>query len=160
MGILIDSALKRQLEVPAVYARLIFAGLALSKDTARDIEKCWQVTAKEIDVLYIRSCPSEILNLIATHSCLEHFGSDVLGRIPGVYAYSRNPALCSCLEWRSDCICKLWAWRLDLDPQLCRRGFILPVTNACGWFTELWVYRHARDLSPFLLQTRRKAVAA
>ena len=160
MSILIDNGLRRQLEVPAVYASLIFAGLTLREDTARDIEKHWQVTAREINALCIRSCPSEVLNLLATRSCVEHFGSDVVSRIPGVITYSRDPALCNCLEWRPDCVCGLLAWRLDLDPQLSRRGFILPVTNARGWFTQLWVYRHARDSRPFLLQTRREAVAA
>lgn len=160
MSILIDDALRRQLEVPAVNAYLIFSVLYLREDTAADIEKHWQKTAKEIDALRIRSCPGETLNLILGHLCLRRFGAAVLSRVPGFYSFSRNPVLCSCSEWRSDCVCSLRAWRLDLDPQLCRRGFLMPLRDSRGWLNQLLIFRHPRDSAPFVLRTRWEALAA
>ena len=161
MAILIDKSLRRQLAAPAVYGHLIFNCLSLLESTACDIEKHWQLSAREIDALYICSCPSETGSVFAGSSCVERFGSDLVSTVPGFTFYSRNSILCDCLEWRSDCVCHLVAVRLDLNPALHRKGFILPTRDQRGWLAELWVYRHVLDERPFLLGARqRKEVAA
>lgn len=46
-------------------------------------------------------------------------------------------------------------WRLDVDPWLCRQGFMFPVYRE-GFIHGLKVYRYPRDERPFILRARQE----
>jgi hypothetical protein len=154
---ILDNALRRQLEVPAVYAYLIFACFDLFTHSQQDIEKHWSISADEAYRLGIRSVPSLIGNLIASQSCVEKFGAETVSNVPGFYSFTRTGQLCTCLEWNNFCCCDLPVWRLDLDSF--PRGLIVPQRNSRGWFESLKIFRHVNDAHPFTLRVRREAAA-
>ncbi|HAF13094.1 MAG TPA: hypothetical protein DCK93_01380 [Blastocatellia bacterium] len=140
----------------AVFAFLIDHCLSLRAATAADIERAWQMTTEAAYEAGIRSCPTEIENLIASGSCRDRFGDEVLKTIDRFYKFDRLGSECLCLEWRRDCVCHLQTWRLDIDPELADRGLIVPAREA-GRIIFLQVFRHARDLHPFRFRLREAA---
>jgi hypothetical protein len=159
MALLLDNALRRQLEIPATYGHLIFNCLDLFAHSEQDIEQHWSITADEAYRLGIRSVPSLIGNLVAAQACAEKFGSEVLERVPGFYHFNRLGSVCYCNEFSKLCVCDLPAWRLDIDSCWSKRGLIVPQRNSRGWFGSLKVFRHAQDPRPFTLKVRREIAA-
>jgi hypothetical protein len=145
----------------AVFGFLIDWCFTLRKNTAADIERHWQLPPEEAYALGIRSCPTEIQNIIASSACAERFGDDLLNDIPGFYKFDRQGSQCNCLEWRDDCLCHLQLWRMDLDPRLSFRGFILPVRDPQFlFFDALRVFRNAQDSTGFIYRLRTERAAA
>ena len=157
MTVPLDNALRRQLEGPAVRAHLIFNCFDLLDHSAKDIEAHWQIGVDEAYRLGVRSAPTLIENLLASQSCLQKFGGDVLSRFDGFYTFVRERSNCDCLEWSSRCTCDLPCWRLDLG--WFPRGLIVPTRNYRGWFDSLKIFRHPTDARPFQLRLRRGIAA-
>lgn len=154
---LLDSALRRQLEVPAVLGYLVYFCLNFYDATAADIERHWSMPFTEAYALGVRSVPSRNGNILASHECVKQFGPEVLSRIDGFYPY-RKGGPCDCSDWSESCFCGTPIWRIDLDERLCGPGIILPQRGKHG-FTSLKIFRHARDPHPFTLRTRREIAA-
>jgi hypothetical protein len=146
----------------AIHSYLIHNCFSLSESTAKAIEKDWQYSQSEIDRLSIRSAPTRIGNLISSQACLKRFGRDALLGTPGFYALTRESEPCCCLEWRSDCVCAVESWCLDLDPRLANHGFILPDRHSRNpmIFESLRIFRHSRDPQGFVLKLRTERRAA
>src|SRR5688500_15540416 len=157
MALLLDDALRRQLEVPAVLGHLIFWCFELYEHTAADIEKHWGISADQAYGLGIRSTPTLIGNVIVSQDCVKRFGADTLSRVDGFYSFTREGSICVCLDWNDYCVCDLPCWRLDID--LFTRGLIVPQRSPIGHFRSLKIFRHARDQYPFTLKVRREAAA-
>jgi hypothetical protein len=152
----LSPALREVMPRAAVYGHLVHNCFSLREDTARAIEKDWQLSTAEIDRLAIRSCPSHVGNLLASASCLKRFGRDALSQVPGFYGFTREDSPCNCLEWRDDCVCHLESWQLDIDPRLADRAFILPIRYRKYplLIEALRIFRHTHDERGFLLRLR------
>lgn len=151
----VPAALRPSLPRMAVYGHLVHSCFSLREDTARAIEKDWQFSASDIDRLGVRSCPSYTGNLLASYSLLQTFSAEVLSQTPGLYCFNYRSRPCACLEFRSDCICHVDWWRIDIDPKHAQRGFILPVRHSEYLFIDaLRVFRDTRDRHGFLLKLR------
>lgn len=155
--VLLDSALRRQLEVPAVLGHLIYFCLNLYDSTAADIERHWGVPFTEAYSLGIRSVPGRTGNIIAAHECVKRFGPRIVSRVDGFYPYRRSGP-CECSDWGDSCFCERKIWRIDLDERLYGSGIILPQRGKHG-FASIKVFRHARDSRPFPLKVRREIAA-
>ncbi len=152
--------LRYLLPTAAVYGHVIHNCLELSETTALEIEREWSLSGSAITRLAIRSCPSKILNLIVSADCAQKFGGDLLAQVEGFYSYDRQGSLCDCSEWRDDCVCHLKSWRMDLDPSLCLRGFIVPQRHPSSlWIESLLVFRNAKDRRPFRVRFRKEKAA-
>lgn len=151
---ILNDRLRRELEGPAVYGFLIHFCLNLYEHSERDVEKHLGISADEACGLGVRSVPSLIGNLIASRSCVEEFGADIVSRVPGFYSFNRLGSVCVCHEWTSLCVCDLPAWRLDIDFCWSKRGLLFPVRNQLGWIVGLKVFRHPADQRPFTLRVR------
>lgn len=154
----LSPALRELMPRAAVYSELIHNLLSLREDTAKAIERDLGYSSAEIvDRFSVRSCPSHVGNLLASAACLKRFGRVALLGTPGFYPFTYESEPCFCLEWRSDCVCALESWRLDLDPRLADRGFILPVRHSKYpmIFEALRIFRDTRDPRGFLLKVRR-----
>ena len=146
---------------PALIYFLVENCLSVTVDLARNLEKHYGLSVQDVDRLSIRSIPSDIENLIASHACLEWFGPDGLIASNLFYKLDRTGGECLCLEWRDDCVCSLPCWRLDINPAYQRRGFLFPVRDKRrGHFTDLLCFRHARDERPFSVELRAERKAA
>jgi hypothetical protein len=156
MAFPLTDALKRELEIPAVIGWLVNNCLELWNDSAQDIEKHWGVSAKLAHRIGVRSVPGKFGNLLASQSCLENFGAEILLRSGLFYSVTNAKGFCDCLEWNQTCVCGIPSWRLDLDPY--PHGLIIPQTNQRGWFSHLKVFPHARARS-FTLRVRREIAA-
>jgi hypothetical protein len=134
-------ALCPDLRTAMVYEYLVRHCLNLYVDTARDIERHWGFEAEEIGRLELRSVPSFITNLFGSDACAERFGD--LSDIPGFYRCRDH-------------------WWLDIDEPFARRGVIVPIRDPQRptFITGLRVFRHVRDLHPFVLRVRQERVAA
>lgn len=160
------SALRNQLpadlaeELPrcAVYGALILMYLDLSQDTANEIEKRWGISGDEAHRLGVRSIPTLVGNLLASQSCAERFGPDVLSQTPGFYWFDRQ-GICNCFEFTDLCVCELRQWRIDIDFCWSKRGVIVPRRNRVGWISELVVFRNLEDTRPFTLKVRTEKAA-
>jgi len=51
-----------------------------------------------------------------------------------------------------------YAVRLDVDANLSRKGFMVPVVRA-GWIVAMRVFRHPKDERPFILRSRTRELA-
>lgn len=158
----LSPALRELMPRAAVHSYLIHNCFFLREATAQAIEKDWQLSQAEIERLRIRSCPSHIGNLLSSHECLKRFGRDALSGTPGFYPFTRESEPCFCFEWGSECVCALPCWRLDLDPRLADRGFVLPVRHSRYpmIFEALRIFRNTRDPQGFLLRLRTERRAA
>ncbi|MEP6742133.1 MAG: hypothetical protein ABJB61_06495 [bacterium] len=157
--VLLNNALRRQLEGPAVLAYLIYFCLDLFKDSERDIEEHWGMDGNEAFSLGIRSVPSLVGNLVAAQACAEKFGPDMIGQTAGFYKFNRSDQVCCCNQFSDLCVCELSSWRLDIDFYLSKRGLLLPVRDKRGLIVTLKVFRDAQDERPFTLRTRRELAA-
>lgn len=138
----------------AVYAYLIFCQLSLGWDTLRSLEAAGYLKS-DILRLGIRTPPTEIGNLLASAACVNRFGRDALIQSGIFYSYDRTGSPCNCLEWRSDCVCDLESWRIDIDPRHSERGFILPVCHPDYLYIKsLRLFRNANDAHGFILRVR------
>lgn len=154
----LSPALRELMPRAAVHSYLIHNCFSLREDTAKAIERDLGYSPAEIiDRFSVRSCPANVGNLLASAACLKRFGRDALLGTPGFYPLTRESEPCFCLEWRSDCVCALESWRLDLDPRLTDRGFILPIRHSRYpmIFEALRIFRDTRDPRGFLLKVRR-----
>lgn len=149
-----------QLQRAAVIAFLVHDCLSLLEVLARDLERHYRFSSSDFVRYQVRSIPTEIENIILSHSCVDRFGPAVLSASNLFYNFVRRSP-CDCLEWTDKCCCHLKTWRLDLDPRLAPRGLILPLRDRqYGFFTDLLVFRHVRDEKPFRLQLRSEREVA
>jgi hypothetical protein len=146
---------QEQLEKAAVLAFLIFDCLNVTKEIAGDLARFHKLTLTDIDRYDIRAIPTELQNLIISHESLNKFGPAILQRSNLFYSFNRSGDVCDCFDWRDDCCCDLKTWRLDLNASLSHRGLLLPIRDRqYGFFSDLLVFRHARDQKPFTLRLR------
>lgn len=152
-----DSAVKSpnpRLQRAGLIAELIYNCLPLTSDTVRDVQHHYNFTTSEIEGFCIRSVPTQAQNIIISHSCLDKYGPDALVASGLFYSFTRAGSVCFCLDWSDRCHCDSETWRLDISPSY-QRGLLLPVRDKhYGFFTDLMVYRHVRDTSPFALRVR------
>lgn len=122
----------------AVYAFVVFDCLSdVPELLAQAIERRWRLDESQFDSLRIRSYPTLITNLIASHACYERFG-DRLRLVEGFY-------------------CCDGAWRMDLDPGWSSNGFVMPQRNEHGWFSRLRAFRGPSDEWGFPVRVRKAA---
>lgn len=87
--------------------------------------------------------PGPILNAIICGELLKTFSADQLLMVPGFVLIRSFDEAGNRLE----------SVRLDVDPHLCRRGFMMPVLRN-GSITLLKVFRSPDDETPFILRSR------
>jgi hypothetical protein len=113
---------------------------SLPLSQAKLISGFWKCDLNLIERLHVCRAPSAVENLVLSMEAFNRYG-DALEQVPGFFKDG----------YRQD------FWRLDLDEKLADCGFIVPITDRTfGFYTSLQVFRHARDLNPFVLTTRER----
>jgi hypothetical protein len=87
--------------------------------------------------------PGPILNALICEELLKTFSADQLLTVPGFVLIRSFDKAGNHIE----------SMRLDVDPHLCRRGFMMPVLRN-GLITRLKVFRTPDDERPFILRSR------
>ncbi len=133
----IENSIFRDAENMRDYEIVIDAPFHLFKEFER-----LDVTDKLFDIRAV-AIPGKIENALICEKLLKTFSAGQLLAVPGfVLIHSFDEA-----GNQSESV------RLDIDPHLCRRGFMMPVLRN-GLITNLKVFRSPDDERPFVLRSR------
>ncbi len=143
----------------AVLSAVAWALPDLNEQTAKAVERDWQLSTGEINRLRLGQVPTEIQNIMIANEIAQMFSHELLTPECGFYCFKRPADLCDyCL---SECECAdLPTWRIDLDPELSRTGIVLPIREPkFKWIVDLKTFRSTKDTNPFSLRVCRKEAA-